>query len=77
MERKLTFRQTLDEILEGEIPQAEYSKSLTYKPSSCELSKMSLCTSWYTVLPYFSRCCPVRLRVFSLFFEFVFYMLFV
>ena len=30
-----------------------------------------------TVLLYFSRCCTVRLKIFSLFFVFVFYVLFV
>ena len=42
----------------------DYSKSPTYKPSSCKLSKMRMCPSTPAVVLYFSRYCTVRLNMF-------------
>ena len=49
------------------------SKSATCELSTCERARQPPCASCCTVLLYFSRDCTVRLRMFSLFFVFVFY----
>ena len=56
----------------------KYSQSPTYKPSSCKLSKIQMCAyKPAIVLLCFSRYCMVRLKMFSLLFGFVFYVLLV